>query len=271
MDQKTRYSIMKSADLMKHIAPERVRLEVLKAMATRQPSRFFSALEDCGLLEAIFPSLFKTPNHVGGNYHPEDVFTHSMLTGDSISSRCPLTRLAGYLHDVGKPVTYNPETGQFLEHEKVGADLVRDELTALKFSNDEVKTVTGLVEMHMRTATVLTDKGVRRLLRKLTAKGVHYRDYLRLFLADRNANLGLAKMSTYEVRHMIQTVEDQMSVDTGAVKVTDLKVNGCDVMSITGMGQGPQVGQILDHLLDLVLLDPSLNTEENLKNLLQTY
>jgi hypothetical protein len=169
---------------------------------------------------------------------------------------------------VGKPVVYNPETGQFLEHEKVGAEKVREELTRLKFSNDEVNTVTGLVEMHMRTATVLTDRGVRRLLRKLTAKGVNYRDYLRLFLADRNSNTGLDPMSTEKVRHMINTVEDQMTVELGVTKVTDLAVNGYDVMRIKGFGPGKHIGQILEHLLTVVIEDPSLNTKEMLEKIL---
>ena len=254
---------------MQYVAPERVRIEVLKAMKTVNPSKFFDALRETDLLRVVFPSLDACYKHTGGNYHPETVYDHAMYTGDSISARCPLTRLAGYLHDVGKPVTYNPETGQFLEHEKVGADLVKTELLNLRFTFKEIRVVTGLVEMHMRTATVLSDKGVRRLLRKLTDKGVNYRDYLRLFLADRNSNTGLPKMSTYAVRQMVNTVEDQMSVEMGVVKVTDLKVNGNDVMTLTGCKAGPKVGQVLNDLLEIVLANPEFNTRDYLMNVVQ--
>jgi putative nucleotidyltransferase with HDIG domain len=268
-DQATRYAIMRNVDCLQYVAPERIRLEVLKAMKAKYASRFFDALYECGMLQHIFPSLRRCVYHTGGNYHPEDVFTHSMLTGDAISTSCPLTKLAGYLHDVGKPATYNVETGQFLEHEKVGALLVSRELTNLKFSNDEVKAVEGLVKMHMRTATVLTDKGVRRLLKKLVDNGVNYRDYLRLFLADRNANTGLDRMPSQDVRAMINKVEDQMSVETGITKVTDLAINGHDVMTLTGLQPGPEVGKVLDKLLDMVLADPRLNTKYNLEILLK--
>jgi len=105
---------------------------------------------------------------------------------------------------------------------------------------------------------------VRRLLRKLTEKGVSYRDYFRLFLADRNSNTGLDPMSTQEVRRMVNTVEDQMSVEMGVTKVTDLKVNGHDVMTLTGFEPGPRVGQVLGDLLEMVLVDPELNTRERL-------
>ncbi len=263
-------AIRQNCDLMEYVAPERVRLEVLKAMKSRKASKFFDALRECGLMFSVFPSLVATFNHTGGNYHPEDVYIHSMMTGDRISTRCPLTKLAGYLHDVGKPITFDLD-GRFLEHEKVGANLVVKELAALKFSNEENRAVTGLVRMHMRTATVLTtDKGVRRLLRKLTDQGIHYRDYLRLFLADRNSNTGLDPMSTEKVRHMVNTVEDQMSVASGVTKVTDLAVNGNDVMRIKSFKPGKHIGQILNHLLDVVLDDPSLNTKENLELILQT-
>jgi len=256
-------AIFRNRKLIKSVAPERVRHEVLKAMKAPNASKFFNALRDCGLLFSVFPSLDGCWDHEGGNYHPETVFTHSMLTGDRISTHCPLTKLAGYLHDVGKPETFDLD-GKFLEHEKVGAHLVVDEMARLKFSNEEIATVSGLVRMHMRTATVLTDKGVRRLLRKLADQGVSYRDYLRLFLADRNSNTGLDPMSTQEVRCMVNTVEDQMSVEMGVTKITDLKVNGHDVMTLTGFEPGPRVGQVLGDLLEMVLVDPELNTRERL-------
>ena len=270
IEAQSRYAIMNSVGYLQYVAPERIRTEILKAMKAGRASRFFEALRECGLLRHIFPSLDACVYHTGGNYHPEDVFTHSMWTGDAISTRCPLTKLAGYLHDVGKPVTFD-EDGRFLDHEKVGAELVAKELAHLKFSNDEVRVVSGLIRMHMRTATVLTDKGVRRLLRKLTEHGVHYRDYLRLFLADRNSNAGLENMSTQAVRHMINTVEDQMSVETGVTKVTDLAVNGHDVMTVTGLKPGPKVGMILNHLLDMVTVDPGLNTEDILLSAARDY
>lgn len=267
IEAQSRYAIMNSVGYLQYVASERIRTEILKAMKARRASRFFEALRECGLLRYIFPSLDACVYHTGGNYHPEDVFTHSMWTGDAISTQCPLTKLAGYLHDVGKPATFD-EDGRFLEHEKVGAELVAKELAHLKFSNDEVRVVSGLVRMHMRTATVLTDKGVRRLLRKLTEHGVHYRDYLRLFLADRNSNAGLEKMSTKKVRHMINTVEDQMSIEMGVTKVTDLAVNGLDVMAITGKAPGPDIGSILSILLDMVIETPEINTKDELSRLI---
>jgi tRNA nucleotidyltransferase/poly(A) polymerase len=271
LDKDALRAITRHRGYMQYISPERIRLEVFKAMACKRASKFFNTMRDCGLLDFVFPSLSACFSHTGGNYHPETVYDHAMLTGDAISTRCPLTKLAGYLHDVGKPVTYDKTTGQFLDHETIGATLVKNEMMLLKFSTDEINMVTGLIQMHMKTATVLTDKSVRRLLRKFSELGVYYRDYLRLYIADRNSNTGIPHMSTYDIRHLIDTVEDQMSIEIGATKVTDLKVSGYDVMEICKLQSGPMIGQILNHLLDMVIIDPSLNTQENLIQMLQTY
>jgi putative nucleotidyltransferase with HDIG domain len=271
LDTDTKHAIQRNLALMRYVAPERIRLEILKAMKSRYASKFFVTLMETGLLGAVFPSLLRCVNHVGGNYHPETVFDHLMNTGDSISVRCPLTKLAGYLHDVGKPVTYSAETGQFLEHEKFGANILEKELSLLKFSNKEIRYVTELVKLHMRSVTVLTDKGIRKLIRKLQTAGISYRDFLRLYIADRNANTGLLPLSTQEIRYLIDTVENQMTIEYGITGVKDLKVSGYDVMNITGFKPGPNIGKILDYLLDLVMVDPMLNTKEKLTEILHSY
>ena len=69
---------------------------------------------------------------------------------------------------------------------------------------------------------------------------------------------------------MVNTVEDQMSVETGITSVKDLKVNGYDVMRLKGFGPGPYVGQILEHLLTVVIEDPNLNNREILESILKT-
>ena len=49
----------------------------------------------------------------------------------------------------------------------------------------------------------------------------------------------------------------------------DLAVNGNDVKQL-GMGQGKQVGAVLDRLLDHVLDHPEDNTREKLLNFIKT-
>jgi len=48
-----------------------------------------------------------------------------------------------------------------------------------------------------------------------------------------------------------------------ALKITDFRVNGDDLTKL-GIPKGPEIGNILKQLLELVLDDPMLNTKERL-------
>ena len=81
-----------------------------------------------------------------------------------------LLRLAALLHDIGKPRTrdFGPGGVTFHHHEVVGARMARDRMTALRFSNEDIETVTRLVELHLRFHTYRlgwTDRAVRRYVR----------------------------------------------------------------------------------------------------------
>jgi hypothetical protein len=49
-----------------------------------------------------------------------------------------------------------------------------------------------------------------------------------------------------------------------ALSVRDLKVDGADVMRELGLAPGPDVGRILERLLEEVTEDPSLNERKRL-------
>ena len=52
------------------------------------------------------------------------------------------------------------------------------------------------------------------------------------------------------------------------MKVTDLAIDGKDVMRILGIAPGREIGVILERLLERVLDDPSLNEREKLEAML---
>jgi tRNA nucleotidyltransferase (CCA-adding enzyme) len=52
-----------------------------------------------------------------------------------------------------------------------------------------------------------------------------------------------------------------------ALRVTDLVIDGKDVMRILGVGPGRVIGVVLERLLERVLDDPSLNQRETLETL----
>lgn len=250
-----------------HVAPERLRVEIMKAMKIRRASRFFYALHDIGVLQYVFPSMEACYSHAHGPYHLEDVFDHLMICGDAVSIRHSLVKLAGYLHDVGKPLAfeYNPEKGHhtFYGHAETGRRAVREEMGLLRFSNSDIEHVSTLVGLHMRDMEGITPKAARRMLKSLHEHGIVFKDLLRLRLADRQANLAKRPMAISDIKDIAHAFETESH--KGPFSVKDLAITGRDVMGVLGIAPGPRVGKILRCLLDSVLEEGSnFNQRETL-------
>jgi tRNA nucleotidyltransferase (CCA-adding enzyme) len=265
-ENKTYEALKEYSHLIKdHVSPERIRMEILKAMSIPKASLFFHALHDIGALQYIFPSLNSSFGLDHGKYHSEDIGTHLLLCGDNISNRCVYLKLSGYLHDIGKVQCFEKdEEGDisFKGHDKIGANVVKTELQNLKFSIKEVNFISNLVKLHMRNYT--TPKSIRKFLRVCDENKVTYRDVLRLRIADRKANLKRTKFNIDDIKDMLNRIEFEQQKEPPN-KFGDLKINGNEVMEITGLKPGKEVGKILKYLLDQVTDDPDLNNYETLK------
>ena len=273
-DSKTFYSLFGNCHLIKSIAPERIRFEILKAMSSKNASIFFHALARINVLELVFKDLDKIYlSHLpGGKHHGESVFEHCMIAGDAIHPKFPLLKLTAYLHDVGKYESSEYDEYKkitFHAHEKIGADIIKEELKRLKFSNEEIKYISNLIEFHMRSLRDISPKAMRRLISKFYENDINYRDYLRLKIADRKANLKKNSFTIEEIKGMIRLFQTEMNCEKPTFSVKDLMINGTDVMQILGIGPGKQVGAILKGLFEMVLDNPELNTVDNLMELVK--
>jgi tRNA nucleotidyltransferase (CCA-adding enzyme) len=254
------------------VAPERVRLEILKSLEYDRPSIFFKALHDIGVLGDILPCLEKCFGLDGGPDHNETVFDHCMKVGDALPAKSILLRLAGFFHDVGKAETAAFKNGKpvFINHEKAIDGLLSD-LMALKFSTDELTFVKNLITIHMRRVDSDTSsKAVRRLIVTLREKGISYTDFLRFKIANRKGNAAKPDFTLSEIKSMAAKFRAELSGETRrAFEKKDLAVTGFDVMRILGVPAGPVVGQTLQTLMDAVIDDPALNTYEKLTRLIK--
>ncbi len=194
--------------LMEHTAFERIHHEILKAMTHQKPSRFFKALHTAGLLELIFPSLNRCVDLDGGPWHGETVFEHCMLTGDALSPRRPLLRLAGYLHDAGKYDAAAIKGGKptFAGHEKMGRQVL-DDLEKLRFSTREIRYIDAVIKTHMRPLKAdTTPKAVRRLLAFLKSHDITWQEFMRMRIADKSANLAKPSYTLSEVKLRVSKI-----------------------------------------------------------------
>jgi len=254
-------ALQEHAHLVKtHVAPERIRLEVLKAMELDVPSLFFSALHVIGALQHIFPSLNATVDHPHGKWHVENVWEHCMLAGDYVSPHKPIERLAAYLHDVGKPIAYKTsyalddadKQGTFHSHEVFSADLVAAELSALTFTNNEVQLISGIARAHMWCGhTAMSAKAIRKMLFRLNEYNVTPRQWLRVRIADRAASVNKDVFTLADIRERATAVLSPQ-VQQLPLSTHDLAVTGKDIIAMYGLS-GKAIGELQRHLLSYVI------------------
>lgn len=272
-DTDTKYAMKAVSHYVRdYVAPERIYKEIMKTMKkARYASVFFNALHEIDALQYIFPSLDCCYYFdVHGLHHREDIITHSLLAGDNVSCKYPLQKLAAYLHDVGKPpsCTFNPKTEdvKFTGHDKESAKIVKDEMRALKFSKEETHYVTTLIKYHMRTFH--SEKSTRRLVNKLGK--IHWKDLYRVKLADSKANIWKGPFPLSGVKADFARIEKALNTDSPN-KFNELAINGKELIDSLNLKPGKIIGQIKDHLLEIILDDPELNTKETLLSIAKNY
>lgn len=254
IEEKTRASIQKNAQLIIHISWERIRDELLKIMASDHPSEGIFFMKNTGLLSHILPELdicFMIPQKSPKRHHVYDVGTHLVMALKHCPSKDPITRLATLLHDIGKSKTFRKDekTGliTFYNHEVAGTKMAIAIANRLRLSNKQKEKLVRLVQFHQFTVSeIQTDKAVRRFIRNVGKE--YLDDIIDLRFADRIGSGARPTSWRFDLfRKRLIEVQKQ------PFTVADLKVDGHDVMKITKLKPGPKVGEILKNLFDQVV------------------
>ncbi|HYF91909.1 MAG TPA: CCA tRNA nucleotidyltransferase [Symbiobacteriaceae bacterium] len=245
------------------VAPERIGMEFGRALVTPRPVWALERLRETGLLACFAPELLEMVGVEQNQYHRFDVWNHALGALGLAPAELHL-RLAALLHDVGKPRTVSvDEDGErhFYRHEQVGADMADALLERLRFEGDVRRKVVHLVRYHMdlHLEGEVSDGAIRRMVRRIGLE--HMYDLIQLRRADRLASGMRQGDLAPETVHLLQQVDRILKEDT-ALRITDLEVNGDDVVRIFGRPPGPYVGEVLRRLLDDVADDPDLNRRE---------
>jgi tRNA nucleotidyltransferase (CCA-adding enzyme) len=243
------------------VSAERVRDELEKMIRAPKPSVGFELLRDAGLLEVWLPELQRCVGVVQNRFHAYDVYRHSLYTCDAAPVGKPVVRWAALLHDIGKPDTRVEREGEgtFYGHQDVGAELADRLLLRLRFPTAEREAIVHLVREHMFDyRPEWTDAALRRWLRRVGTDRLA--DLFDLRIADALGNGKRAGFPGY-LEPMRQRVT-RLLEGAHALEVSDLAVDGHDVMRELGIPPGPGVGEALDALLEAVLDRPETNHRE---------
>jgi tRNA nucleotidyltransferase (CCA-adding enzyme) len=266
LDLETEKSILENKDILKKVSKERIRDEFVKIIMSPNPMNGLLLLKKLGLLTYIIPELKESVGVEQNKAHAFDVWTHLLKTVQhSADKDYPLhVRLGALLHDIAKPAAkrWDDKAKQwtFYGHEVIGSRVTKKILENLKFSRETIEKVVNLVRWHMFFSDTekISSSAVRRLIANVGKENVW--DLIDMRGCDR-IGTGRPKENPYRLRKYKAMVEEVMR---DPISVGMLKIDGKKIMEILSISPGPKIGQILNALLEEVLEDPALNTEEYL-------
>lgn len=264
IDAATAAGIAGNAGQLAKISRERVRDELSKILMSPRPLQALYIAQKLGLLKHIVPQLEEGIGIEQNQAHSYDVFEHNMRSlQHAADKKWPFeVRLAALLHDIGKPAARRwsdeKKDWTFHGHEVIGAKMAKAIMRDLKFPNETVETVTSLVRWHMffSDPDAVTLSAVRRTIRNVGQEHIH--ELLNLRICDR-IGTGRPKEQPFRLRKYMSMVDEAMR---DPISVGMLKIDGNKVAELEGGKTGPRIGWVLHALLEEVLDNPALNTEE---------
>jgi tRNA nucleotidyltransferase (CCA-adding enzyme) len=265
VEEETRADMRRNAPLLASVSAERVRDELNKLLErAEKPSRGFVLMHEEGILSFVLPELEATFGVEQNEFHPDDVFMHSLKSCDRSKPALHL-RWSALLHDIGKKEMKRVVDGRtvFYRHEEASARDADAILERLRYPRELREKVVALVIHHMFNITDdWSDAAVRRFVVRAGRENLD--DLLALREAD-----GLSREDGAVVAQnaAIRKRFDFVLASEAAFKIGDLAIGGEDVMESLGIGEGPDVGRIMRMLLDAVLEHPEYNTREKLVSL----
>jgi len=206
IDAVTAQWISLHAEGLQSVACERIGAEITRLVAPRGLHKRLAQMISSRVLGAILPELGELRGLMQGRYHHLDAWDHTLLVLSEIERiasdpqktfrrSTPFVRdylsrpeallrlkLAGLLHDVGKPGTRAVIAGRirFLGHADKGAQMAEDVLHRLRLPRSARNAVPGIISLHMRPLMLVnategsppTLSAVRRLFRDSDPDGM---------------------------------------------------------------------------------------------------
>lgn len=235
------------------VSAERIRDEFDKLMTLPDPSAGLWFLVNTGVAQEFLPELLALALEQDPIHRHKDVLAHTIaVVGKTRPER--ILRLAALFHDFGKPRTraFGPHGVSFHHHDVVGARMTRQRMQALRYSSDDIASVSKLVELHLRFHTYAmgwTDSALRRyardagdllqLLNELTRADCTTRNERRVKELE-------ARMDELEVRLAELNERETLS----AIRP---ELDGDQVMALLDLQPSRAVGEALEFLLEIRL------------------
>jgi len=279
IEKETMEAIWENHNCLNNISKERIQSELNQMLLNWTVVSFNNEFSDefvyyYGLitfvLKKIIPELLELVSVTHNSmYHMFDVFTHSVLVMNKISTESDNLglKLAALFHDVGKleaqifdekKLTYH-----FYGHPKISVSKTKIILEELKYSNDIKNEVLTLIEYH-DAEMVTTKAAVKRWLNKLGKE--MYVKLLQLQLADKLTHVGMGTELKIKLKyHTLLNLINEIESDAEVFQLKDLAIDGNDLIEI-GFIPGKVIGFVLNKCLEQVINEHVENTKDALIN-----
>ena len=248
------------------ISKERIRDELTKILLSDNPQ-----VLELFVITGLEPYAFDGITPIGdilncehqNPWHYADVFHHTM----DVVKRVPKTfelRWAALMHDFGKSAVKELKDGatgyyHYHGHQEVSANIAEKLADLLKFSNEQKDIVYKFVKYHDEPLAEVRNAKFKAVVNEIGKD--NFLNFIKLRAADAFAHrLLMGTKFAIDFPDIIKERFSKIIDEDQALKVTDLKINGYDLINL-GL-QGKQIGDCLNYLLGLVLEDAALNNHE---------
>lgn len=233
-------------------------INLKEILMSGNPAAKLRELDASGMLAEVAPEIAQLRMPMPAHVHHKDNLTHSIQVLENAIAREAngpdlILRTAALLHDIGKPATrkfQGRKSVTFDGHESVGAGVARPILRTHGYSKDEIKKITQLIALHMRSHGFSegdwTDTAVRRLITDV-GDDVQLERLVVIFYADTTTK------NKHRFNSIISSVT-RLASEIARVKAEDARraerpaINGNEVMEAFNIAPGRELGSVMRFL-----------------------
>lgn len=258
----TKDAIRKLAPNLTHVSAERIQVELVKLVESMHPDYLRVAYET-GITRVVLPEFdlcMETEQH--NPHHCYTVGEHMLHSMLAVSSNRYL-RLAMLLHDIAKPEkkkTDEQGIDHFHGHQEASEEMAKVILRRLKFDNETIRIVSRLIGFHDYRFPA-ERRSVRRAVWKVGED--LFPMLLQVKEADTMAQSLYEREKKLEWIAKVEKLYREILKDRECLSLKDLAVTGRDLIR-AGCAPGPELGRILNEMLQDVLEHPEHNNKEYL-------